>query len=54
VSDLADILALGLQIDNEDPLPENLPNVGTINNRAEPVGRWIHPIVCSQVQEANG
>ena len=54
VSDLADILALGLQIDNEDPLPENLPNVGTMNKRAEPVGRWICPIVCPHVQEANG
>ncbi len=26
MADIADILALGLQIDNEDPRPENLPN----------------------------
>ncbi len=54
MSGITDILALGLKIDNEDPLPENPPNVGTINNRAQPVGTWICPIVCPFVQEANG
>ncbi len=46
LSDIVEILLLGLQINNKDLLPENLPNVGTMNNRAEPVGRWILPIVC--------
>ncbi len=54
MSDLADILALVLHIDNEDPLPENLPNIGTMKNHAEQVGQRIHWIVCPQVQEANG
>ncbi len=54
MADIAEILALGLQIDNEDPLPENLPNVVTMNNCAQPVGAWICPMVCPCVQEANG
>ncbi len=53
MSDIADILALSLEIDNEDPLPKNPPNVGTINNHAKPFGRWICQIVCPWVQEAN-
>ncbi len=46
MSDIADILVLGLEIDNEDPLHENLANVQTMNKCAKPVGRWICPIVC--------
>ncbi len=46
MADIADILALGLQIDNEDPRPENLPNAM--------LNTWIHPIICLCVQDANG
>ncbi len=53
MSDIAGLLALDLQIDNENPLPKNLPNVDTMNNPAESVGRWVYPIVCPWVEEAN-
>ncbi len=51
VSDIAELGALGLQVDNKDPLPENLENVGTMNCAAEAVGTWINPIVCPCIVE---
>ncbi len=32
-------------------MPENLPNVGTMNHVAEAVGNWITPIICTCAQE---
>ncbi len=50
-SDIGELRALGLEVDNEDPLPENLPNIGTMNLASEEVGTWINPSLCPCVQE---
>ena len=42
----SELRALGLEVENEDPLPENIPNVGTMNCAAEAVGNWITPTIC--------
>ena len=42
---------MGLEVENEDPLPENIPNVGTMNCAAEAVGNWIMPTICPCAQE---
>ncbi len=50
-ADASELLALGLEVENEDPLPENIPNVGTTNCAAESVGDWITPPICPCDQE---
>ncbi len=50
-SDIGELRALGLEVDNEDPLPENLPNIGMMNLASEEVGTWINPSLCPRVQE---
>lgn len=50
-ADASELRALGLEVENEDPLPENLQNVGTMNCAAEAVGNWITPIICPRVKE---
>ncbi len=49
--DASEKWALGLGVENEDPLPENLPNVDTMNHAAEAVGNWITPTICPHAQE---
>ncbi len=50
-ADISELLALGLEVENEDPLSENRANVGTMHHAAEAVGNWVNPIVCPRVQE---
>ncbi len=50
-ADASELRALGLEVENEDPLPENIPNVGTMNRAAEAVGNWITPTICPRAQE---
>ncbi len=50
-ADASELHALGLEVENEDPLPENLPNVGTMNCAAEAVGNGIMPPICPHAQE---
>lgn len=38
--------ALDLEVENEDPLSENMANVGTMNHASEAVGDWITPTIC--------
>ncbi len=45
-ADISELRALGLEVENEDPLPENRANVGTMHHAAEAVGNWVNPIVC--------
>lgn len=45
-SDIGELSALGLKVDNEDPLLENLLNVGTMNHASEAAGTWINPSLC--------
>ncbi len=42
---------LGLELENKDPLAENLPNVGTMICAADAVGNWIMPTICPCAQE---
>ncbi len=42
---------MGLEVENEDPLSDNLPNVGTMNCAAEAVGDWITPTICPHAKE---
>ncbi len=51
ISDIAELQALGLEVDNEDPLPENLANVGTMNCASKAIGNWIDPNICPCVVE---
>ncbi len=49
--DSSELCALGLVVENEDPLPENMTNVGTMNCAAKAVGNWIKPTTCICAQE---
>ncbi len=51
-SDIGELHALGLKVDNKDLLPENLLNVGTMNCASDAVGTWINPSLCPCVQES--
>ncbi len=44
-SGVSDLHALGHEDENEDPLPENLPNVVTMRDAALAVGSWITLII---------
>ncbi len=50
-ADASELCALGLELENEVPLPENLPNFGTMNWAAEVGGNWITPTICPHAQE---
>ena len=50
-SDISQLRSLGLEVENEDPLPENFANVGTMHRAAKAVGNWTNPILCPRVQE---
>ncbi len=54
-ADERELRPLGLEFKNDDPLPENLPNVGTMNCSAEAVGVWITPPIrpCAQENYCN-
>ncbi len=41
---------LGLRVENEDPLPKNLPNLGMMHHAAAATGNWINLIVCPIIQ----
>ncbi len=47
----SELLALGLEVENEDHLPENQPIVGSMNCVAEAMGNWIVPTICPCAQE---
>ncbi len=49
--DTSKLCALGLAVENEDPLPKNMANVGTMKHAAEAVGNWITPTICPCAQE---
>ncbi len=42
---------MSLEVDNKDPLPENMANVGTIHCAAESIGNQIDPIICLLMME---
>ncbi len=42
-SDIIELFMLGLEVENEHPVPEMIPNVETMNNTAQTVG-WITPL----------
>ncbi len=48
---VSELHALGLVVENEDPLPENLQNVGTMNYAADAEGNWIILTICPCTQE---
>ncbi len=50
-SDASELCTLGLEVGNKDPLPENLPNIDTMNGAAEAVGNWITPTICPCAQK---
>ncbi len=50
-SEIQELYALGLKVDNKEPLPENLPNVGMMNCASQAIGTWINPSLCPRVQE---
>ncbi len=50
-SNVCELHALDLMVENEDPLSENLSSVGMMNCAAEVVGNWITPCICPLDQE---
>ncbi len=50
-ADSNQVLSLSLAVENEDPLPENMGNAGTMNHAATAVGNWITPTICPHAQE---
>ncbi len=50
-ADISELQALGLEVENKDPLPKNRANVETVHHAAKAVGNWVNPIVYPRVQE---
>ena len=55
-ADIADLRAQGIEVDNEDPAPENL---GPPPVQPEAVGEWVRPSICprranSSIHDLNG
>ncbi len=42
---------LGLEVENEDALPKNLPNFKSIQHANMVIQNWNDPIVCPYIQE---
>ncbi len=46
MTDIADLKVLDLKVENEDPLPENFLNLGTMHHAAAAIGNLINSIIC--------
>ncbi len=49
VSDIAVLQASSIEIDDEDPLPENIANVEIMHCVGEAVRNWIDPVICPHI-----
>ncbi len=47
----SELNALGLEVENEDPLHENMAHDGTLNCAVKPADDWITSLICPCAQE---
>lgn len=51
MSDTSKLQTLGIDVENEDPLPKNLANIRMMNHISVAVGNLVNPIACPCIQE---